>query len=290
MAKRTHILTEAAVEKVTPATARREIPDGGGLYLIVHPSGVKTWAVRYRRDGVSRKFTVPGAYPAIDLKAARKAAKAALRRVADGGDPAAEKVRARVLAADMSTEFPTVVGEFLDKHLTRKKQRPRPRTLQQLAWVLGVEKADGMWKPRKGGLSDRWRSKKVSEITKADVLGILDGEMARGVPILANRMRAILRWFFSWCLRRDLVAVNPVAGIDPPAAEGARDRFLSDDELRLFWRACGEERFYGPMWRLLALTGARREEARGMTWGEIDMDAALWTICLLYTSPSPRDS
>jgi len=280
--KRAHQLTEAAVEKAKPADYRREIPDGGGLYLVVHSSGAKSWAVRYRRDGRPRKLTLAGTYPAIGLKAARALARKALEQVAHGTDPAATKIRARHLAGDRGTDFPAVVSEFLDRFLTRKKQRPRPRTLQQLAWVLGVEHDGVAWTPRKGGLADRWRHKKIAEITKGDILAILDGELARGVPVLANRTRAILRWLFSWCLRRDLVAVNPVAAVDPPAAEKKRDRVLDDSELRLFWQATGENRLLGPMWRLLALTGQRRDEARLMTWAELDLSACIWTI------PAPR--
>ena len=84
--------------------------------------------------------------------------------------------------------------------------------------------------------------------------------------------------FFGWCLRRGIVTSNPVIGIDRPAAETARDRILSDEEFRLFWQGSGEDRLFGPLWRVLALTGQRRDEARGMTWREINTDHALWTI------------
>jgi hypothetical protein len=112
LSKRVHQLTEAAVEKAKRADERREIPDGGGLYLIVHPTGAKTWAVRYRRDGKPRKLTLQGSYPSIGLKTARKLADKALQGVASGHDPAAAKVQARRAAGDRSTDFPAVVGNF----------------------------------------------------------------------------------------------------------------------------------------------------------------------------------
>ena len=86
-------LTQIAIEKIKPNPAkRRELPDAGkpGLYLVVQPSGKKSWAVRYRRlsDGRPRKLTLDG-FPSLAL--ARKRAQDALDRVADGLDPAAEK-------------------------------------------------------------------------------------------------------------------------------------------------------------------------------------------------------
>ena len=54
-------LTAAAVERLRPDKERREVPDGGcsGLYLIIQPSGVKSWAMRFRRpSGKSAKLTL----------------------------------------------------------------------------------------------------------------------------------------------------------------------------------------------------------------------------------------
>ena len=53
-------LTVKSVEAVTPTEKRREIPDDilPGLYLILQPTGAKTWAVRYRLHGRSHKHTI----------------------------------------------------------------------------------------------------------------------------------------------------------------------------------------------------------------------------------------
>ena len=61
------MLTDLSIKKLALPDKRREVPDGkiGGLYLIVQPSGAKSWAVRYRADGLPRKLTL-GPYPAVD--------------------------------------------------------------------------------------------------------------------------------------------------------------------------------------------------------------------------------
>lgn len=65
--------TALSVEKAKSGAKRLEIPDGLliGLYLVVQPSSAKSWAVRYRREGKTRKLTL-GAYPGIDLANARE--------------------------------------------------------------------------------------------------------------------------------------------------------------------------------------------------------------------------
>src|SRR5262249_59302687 len=94
-------LTVKNVEAIRPGADRREVPDGHmpGLYLIVQPSGARSWAVRYRHHGQSRKHTL-GSYPAIDLKAARALAGKALRAVAEGRDPVRENFLDRTATAD----------------------------------------------------------------------------------------------------------------------------------------------------------------------------------------------
>ncbi|MEA2936119.1 MAG: hypothetical protein QOD74_2765, partial [Variibacter sp.] len=52
-------LTQRTVENLKPGPDRREIPDAAlpGMYFIVQPSGARSWAVRYRFNGVPRKHT-----------------------------------------------------------------------------------------------------------------------------------------------------------------------------------------------------------------------------------------
>src|SRR3954451_13337658 len=94
-------LTARAVETLKPDNERREVPDGllRGLYLVVQPSGARSWAVRYRHVGKPRKHTL-GSYPGVDLAAARATARKALEAVAMGRDPATEKQEAKRAARD----------------------------------------------------------------------------------------------------------------------------------------------------------------------------------------------
>jgi len=255
-------LTVKTVEAMRPGADRREIPDGHmpSLYLIVQPSGARSWAVRYRHHGQSRKHTL-GSYPAIDLKAARALAGKALRAVAEGRDPGREKFLARTAKADSVDH---VVEEFLERHVRRSN---RPRTVQGTERLLRQH------------VLPHWRGRLMHEITRRDVLDILDRVVDGGAPIAANRVHAAVRKFFNWAVARDILAASPCAGVKPPTAERARDRVLSDVELRFVWQATDKlSGTFGPLVKLLALTGQRRDEVARMRWDELDLDARLWTL------------
>jgi hypothetical protein len=81
-------LTDKRIESIAPAAKAKEHRDGHmpGLYLAVHPSGVKSFSYRYRVAGKGRKLTI-GRWPAITPEAARKLAQQAAAKVAGGADP-----------------------------------------------------------------------------------------------------------------------------------------------------------------------------------------------------------
>ena len=69
-------LTDRVVQQAKARGARVEIPDAvlPGLYLVVQPTGAKSWAVRYRMGRRTRKLTLAGRYPVLSLAKAREAA------------------------------------------------------------------------------------------------------------------------------------------------------------------------------------------------------------------------
>lgn len=280
-------LTAAALDKIKADPDKRlEIPDGllTGLYFVVQPSGRKSWAVRYRYQGKPRKLAL-GNFPALDLTGARDSAKAALRKVQEGGDPAQEKQEAKAVAkgedAASRTRFDTVVRTFLVRY-AKPKNRSWRETARQLGLVPDKANPEGADDPRAfivaaGSAVALWGDRQIASIKRAEVIGLLDGIVDRGSPVMANRVLAALRKLFNWALERDLVEANPCDRVKPPAAEKSRDRVLTDDELRALWKACdGIGWPFGPMFKTLVLTGQRREEVASMAWREID--GSLWTL------------
>jgi integrase len=261
-------LTAKSVENMKPGAERIEVPDRGcsGLYLIVQPSGAKSWAVRYRRLGKPRKLTL-GNVEAMSLAAAHSAAKDALHDLADGKDPAADKQQRlaeseQAAALRASDTVDALVAQFLTQYVERNC---RPGTQYQVRRILTVE------------VLPRWRGRSVHDIQRRDVVALLD-KISVDRPVLANRTRSYLSKFFNWLMARDVIKFSPVAGVEQPAKETARDRVLTPAEVTSVWSACDRTGGdFADLVKLLLLLGQRRSEVAGMCWSEID-DKRVWTI------------
>jgi integrase len=131
-----------------------------------------------------------------------------------------------------------------------------------------------------------WKGRTVHDITKRDVIDLIEG-IEQDRPVLANRVLAAVRKWFNWLAARDVIKASPCAGVVPPAKETARDRRLTDGEIKVLWAACGKGESdggggigepFGSFVRLLLLTGQRRGEVAGMRRSELDLDKRLWVI------------
>jgi integrase len=284
----TKALTVTRIDNAKATSLRQEIPDGllVGLYLVVQPSGAKSFAVRYRYAGQPRKLTL-GAFPAITLEAARDIGAKALRAAAEGRDPATEKQSAKGDAKRQAAEeirgkrdlFENVARDFIERHAMKSN---RETTWRETARILGLRPSPD--DPTKlvevgGDVMDAWRGRKIQDISKRDIVALLDVINDRGSPIMANRVLSAVRKLFNWCVARDVIQASPCTLVTPPAPERSRDRVLSDDELRLVWNAAASDGWpFGPLIKLLALTGQRLSEVGGMRWQEIDLENRLWTL------------
>jgi len=260
-------LTVKSIEAIKASTSRKEIPDGAlqGLYLVVQPSGVKSWAVRYRHAGKPRKMTL-GGFPAISLSDAREEARKALRMVSEGRDPATEKAEQETKRPAHMDLMPALLDEFVTRHVTVKN---RPSYVRESKRI--IEKY----------LKPRWKQKLVKTVTKRDVIKLLDEIVDRGSPIMANRVRALLSKFFAWAMERDIVDASPVVSIKAPSEEKTRDRVLADEEIRLLWLASEKLGYpFGPVVQLLLLTAQRRTEVSDALWDEMELEGnnQLWVI------------
>ncbi len=267
---------------------RQEISDGGsGLNLVVYPSGRKSWAVRYRRksDGRTRKLILDGFAP---LAKARELAATALAKVADGGDPAADKqsskreAKVAAVAAEQDT-VDALFRDFLDKHKRRRDDQPiRESTKVETARLLGLRRDQSHpsgWAETGAGVLAKWKGRPVTSIAKRDVVDLLD-EIAKRAPIAANRTRAELASCFRWLMKRDdTLPRSPLDGVEDPSPEISRDRVLADAELAALWRAAEDDvSLFGSMVQLLILTACRRDEVRDAEWQEFDVGNRQWLI------------
>jgi integrase len=259
-------LTDLFVERVKPPQQGRvEYFDASfpGLALRVTDNGGKSWCAFYRFNGRLRRFTI-GRYPAIKPAQARREAQAALERMREGTDPADEK-RARRSQRDPATDtFATVAADYLERYA---KPNLRKSTFLQAKRDLEFDAVPA------------WRDRPIGSVARRDVIDLIDRIIARGAPVQANRTLTRIRALFNWAIEKDHLAASPIARMKLPTQEQARDRVLSDDELRWLWKACDEIGWpFGPTTKLLMLTAQRRDEVATLNWADVDLEKRVWTI------------
>jgi integrase len=258
MAKRA--LTAAAVERLKPpASGQAEHFDAGypGLALRIGHGGGRSWIYLFRVHGRLRRMTL-GTFPAMPLAEAREAWREARAAVDRGEDPAAQRAEKRKAPDTVKS----VAEDFIAKYA-----KPRNRTADETARIFAK------W------LYPALGSRPIESVTRRDILDMLDTIEAATSGARANRVLANIRRLFSWAVERGILETSPVANVRAPGQETARDRVLTDDELRAFLKACealGEP--FGPLFRLLLLTGQRRDEVAAMPWAELDMAGAVWHL------------
>jgi integrase len=150
----------------------------------------------------------------------------------------------------------------------------------------------------KATLISRYGKINARDLTKRQLIALLDEIVDRGAPISANRTYALLKQLFDWAAAKDLVPASPMAGIDRPGGdESPRERVLTADEIKAFWSALAkpEIEMAAPTrlaLKLLLVTAQRRGELTFARWSHFDLEEKLWTIPveLIKTSHARRSS
>lgn len=249
-------LSVKAIEAFKPEVKRYEVHDllCPGFSLRVFPTGRKVFSVKYRYGLTQRRLPL-GVHPRISLAEARNKALEALRLVDEGIDPAARR-------RQLGTNVEAICGDFI-----RQYARPRNRSWKEAERILQREFV------AVHGQRD------IRDIKRHDILELMDGAIERGASYQANRIHSNLRKLFNWCMERGIVDVSPVMGTKPPTREQARDRVLTDDEIRALLKVCAKDAYpFRQFVPLLLATAQRRGEVSQMKWSEVDLDAKQWVI------------
>ena len=300
------VLTDASVRRFKKGSERREVADGGrrGLYLVIQPTGAKSWAFRFRVNGKSAKLTLGGFDETVrkpvdkpvvgadlTLAEARKLAAEIDHERAAGTDVIVARKVAKLAARrkaidDADNSYPVLLRRYVEEHA-----RPHTKRWRDTARMLGLRYQDGEMLIIPNGLVERWAGKTVREISPDDIFIAVDGAVRVGAPGLtrwrASHARAepfgrmlhsALSGFFGWCLKNRRIDLNPVRSVAKPRASTPRERVLSDEELTRIWHGC--EKLSPPfaaMVKLLILTGGRLRECARLRWSELREDG-VWVL------------
>ncbi len=247
-----------------------------GFGLKATPSGGKTYLFQYRiggRGGVTRRYTI-GRHGPLTPDEARKRAKALAALVEQGIDPRQQELDAKAekeAAKREAEEQSRLDGELAFENVAKAwlaeyELDHRPATVGQARNSLNKY------------LLPKLRGKAMPRITKTDLQAAINAIPAKR-KASRQQVFAYASILFGWALENDYIANNPIPSMAKPKGPKARNRVLTDDELISVWAAAAK--LPGPLaafYRLLILTGQRREEVAGMSWAELDRATAMWII------------
>jgi len=257
--------------KRAAAGKRDDYPDAivPGLALRVTDTGHKSFVLvaRYPTHPKNPTRRALGNYGALSVDKARDKARVWLELIGKGVDPEIHESRQKAAAQrQQANSFAAVAAEFLDRHATGLRKENEARTIIE------------------GEFVKRWGARPITDIEPAEVATAIRAIVNRGAPYQAHNALGYIRRLFNWAIGTHQFGIqaSPVALLKPADLIGkreARERTLSDAELRGVWEAADTMAYpYGPLFRLLILTGQREREVADISWSEIDLSQRLWTI------------
>ncbi|MBM4275597.1 MAG: DUF4102 domain-containing protein [Deltaproteobacteria bacterium] len=256
--------TDMLLRNLKPQAQRYLVWENNGFGIRVSPKGRKSFIYSYRFERKARFLTL-GDYPRMTLADAHKAHAEARKKLEQGIDPGAEAVTER----EEERKAPTV-ATLADEYL-EKWAKPRKRSWQEDKRILEKD------------ILPIWGPRKAKDITRRDVIRLLDGIVDRGAGIMANRTLATIRKMFNFAVSRDIVAVSPCLAVRAPAPEQQRDRVLTTEEIRALWHGLEEAKMMSKgtklALKLQLATAQRKSEIVSAAWEEFDFaDGGWWTI------------
>lgn len=262
------MLTTIQINALKPKEKAYKVADGKGLYLLVSPSGSLLWRVKFRFHGIEKKIAL-GRYPDLSLKEARLKRDEAREQLAQGMDPVAVRLQAKIEAELAArTTFRVVADEFIEK---MEREGKAPPTLKKTRWLRDL-------------LDPAIGHRPVAEITAHELLKALQKLERKGHHESALRVRSFAGRIFRYAVATLRAQHNPAdilrgALITPKVKHHAA--ILEPAKVGELLRAI--DGYGGKVETRVALqliphVYLRPGELRKAEWAEIDFDAAVWRV------------
>lgn len=223
-------------------------------------SGAVVYVLQFRmggRESSTRRYTIGSHGSPWTPTTARDEAQRLLILIAQGTDPAEADRQRRREAVDLA----------FDNYALRFEQS-----------VVKVGWKDQVARSLRLHVTPVLGKRPLPKIKRSDIVTVFDRMPQTQV---ANRRNvfAVLRRLFRWAVSRGDIDRSPMEGMETPPAVRPRDRWLSDGEVGRIWRQTYHTHpCFGPIVRLLIVTGQRREEVASLAWEELDQSELIWTL------------
>lgn len=257
-------ISKSLVDSLVPTSTDLFVWDHGpksikGFGLKITSSGTKTYILQYRVVGrrTPKRYTI-GRHGALAPDQARAIAKQLSATIASGADPAGDR---RLQKSEYtSLAFTAYSEKFISDYLS-------------VNWRRADDASALIRRYAQRSFGERL----ISSISKSDIHATLD--LAQGRVATKRNLFAILRKLFAWAMDRGDIDLSPFSGLKSPPAVKARDRVLSEFELRSMWLASQNlARPFAAFFQILALTGQRRQEVAGLEWRELNRIDRTWHL------------
>lgn len=261
-------LTFTAINAAKPKTKPYKLADGAGLYLLVLPSGGRSWRMNYRFDKKQKTLSF-GQFPYVSLAKAREKCFHAHELLAEGHDPMeARKEKARVTHAKAHETFKLIAEEWVER---LEREGRAHATMEKTRWLLDFAYPQ---------IGDR----PIAALTAPELLAVLRKIEARGRYETANRLRGLMGTIFRYAIatgraQRDTSFDLRGALITPKVKH--RAAIIDPKVLGGLLRAIEAHEGQPIVTIALKLTPhlfVRPGELRTAEWTEFDFETAVWTI------------
>lgn len=236
--------------------------DGEGLFLAIGKRGGKSWIVRVQKDGRRRDIGL-GSASKVPLRLARERATEVREKIERGIDPVAERAKA--------AGIPTFSEAVKKVHAENAPSWKNPKHAAQ--WINTLETYAV---PSIG-------SRSVADVDAAavrDCLAVIWLEKPETARRLRQRINAVIDWAVGKGYRETGLALPVIdKALPKQRAKPKHHAALPYAEIPVFMPKLRATESMGRLaLEAVILTAARSGEVRMMTWGELDLDAATWTV------------
>jgi len=267
MPKRIIPLSDMKVQKAKSKDKIITLFDGGGLFLMITPSGGKLWRFKYRFDGKEKKIAF-GSYPEISLLDARQRRDEARRQLANGFDPGEIRKVQKQASIQETETFEAIAREWHTRFFSTWSEGYAETLLSRLELYIFP-----------------WIGKRpIAEIKVPELLAVLQRIESRGKLDTTQRVRIICGQVFRYAVvtgRAERDPTTALKGALPQPQKINRAAITEPTKVGKLLRTI--DGYQGSFvvqcaLKLAPLLFVRPGELRHAEWEEIDLENAEWNI------------
>ncbi len=267
MPRRIAPLSDIKVRTIKPTEKPQKLFDGGGLFLLVTPTGGKLWNFKYRFEGKEKKLSF-GVYPDVALVEARQRREEARILLANGVDPSDTKKAQKTAGTQETDTFETIAREWHGKFAPTWASSHGDKIIRRLELYVF---------PWLG-------ARQIKTITAQELLAVLRRIEAKGTLETAHRTQQNCGQVFRYGVATGRAERDPsgdLRGAIPPASGKHMATITDPKEIAGLLRSIDDYKG-GIITRcalqLAPLVFVRPGELRQAEWAEINLEAAEWRI------------